>query len=100
MRYSDDMAEACLYLLEQPEEKLQPLVNIGPGEDLTICELAELVRDVVGFGNLTFDPSKPGGTMRKLLDVSKLNQMDWKATTLLRESQGNTYKWYIDQATA
>lgn len=76
--YSDDMAEACLYLLEQPEEKLQPLfsdqqpplVNVGCGEDLTIRELAELVKDVVGFtGNLTFDPSKPDGTMQKLLDV-------------------------------
>ncbi len=92
--YSDDMAEACFYLLEQPEEKLQllfsdkqpPLVNVGCGEDLTIRELAELVRDVVGFaGNLTFDPSKPNGTMQKLLDVSKLNKMGWKAHTHINE---------------
>jgi len=105
--YSDDMADACLYLLEQPEEKLQPLfsdqqpplVNVGCGEDLTIRELAELVRDVVGFtGNLTFDPSKPDGTMQKLLDVSKLNQMGWKATTPLRDGIVSAYETYLMKA--
>ena len=98
------MAEACLYLLEQPEEKLQPLfsdkqpplVNVGCGEDLTIRELAELVRDVVGFtGNLTFDPSKPDGTMQKLLDVRKLKQMGWKATTSLRDGIVSAYETYL-----
>jgi GDP-L-fucose synthase len=98
------MAEACLYLLEQPEEKLQslfsdnqpPLVNIGCGEDLAIRELAELVRDVVGFtGNLTFDTSKPDGTRRKLLDVSKLNQMGWKAMTPLREGILLAFEAYL-----
>ena len=92
--YSDDMAAACLYLLEQPEEKLRslfndqqpPLVNVGCGEDLTIRELAELVREVVGYsGSLVFDTSKPDGTMRKLLEVSRLNALGWKATTSLRE---------------
>jgi GDP-L-fucose synthase len=99
--YSDDMAEACIYLLEQPEEKLQllfddkqpPLVNVGCGEDLTIRELAELVRDVVGFtGELTFDASKPDGTMRKLMDVSKSKQMGWQATTSLREGIASAYR--------
>ncbi len=98
--YSDDMAEACLYLLEQPEEKLQqlfsdkqpPLVNVGCGEDLTIRALAEMVRDVVGFtGKLTFDPSKPDGTMQKLLDVGKLNSLGWKAYTLLNKGIANAY---------
>ncbi|MBI5626767.1 MAG: GDP-L-fucose synthase [Nitrosomonadales bacterium] len=91
--YSDDMAEACIYLLEQDEllqtlfnDKQPPLVNVGSGEDLTIHELAELVKEKVGFaGNLAFDTSKPDGTIRKLMDVSKLSQMGWKATTLLRD---------------
>jgi len=90
--YSRDMAEACIYLLEQPEEKLQalfsneqpPLVNIGCGEDLSIRELAVLVREIVGFtGQLTFDSSKPDGTMRKLLDVGRLGALGWKASTPL-----------------
>ena len=102
--YSDDMAEACLYLLEQPEEKLQPLfsdqqpplVNVGCGEDLTIRELAELVRDVVGFtGNLTFNPSKPDGTMQKLLDVSKIKVLGWKAHTQLNEGIAKAYVDYL-----
>lgn len=102
--YSDDMAAACLYLLEQPEENLQPLfsnqqpplANVGCGEDLTIRELAELVRDVVGFsGNLVFDPSKPDGTVQKLLDVSRLKQMGWKAMTPLRDGIACAYKTYL-----
>ena len=102
--HSDDMAAACLYLLEQPDNKLQPLfrkelpplINIGCGTDLTIRELAELVRDVVGFpGELIFDSSKPDGTMRKLLDVSKLNQMGWKAITPLRDGIASVYEAYL-----
>lgn len=105
--YSDDMAEACVYLLEQPEEKLQPLfddqhpplVNVGCGEDLTIRELAELVRDVVGYaGELAFDASKPDGTMRKLLDVGKLKQMGWYSNTKLREGITVAYKTYQEQS--
>lgn len=104
--YSDDMAEACLFLLEQPEEKLQPLfsnkqpplVNIGSGEDLSILELAESVKDVVGFtGNLSFDPSKPEGTLRKLLDASLLTQMGWKPTTHLRDGIRFTYQTYLKE---
>jgi len=102
--HSDDMAAACLYLLEQPDNKLQPLfrkelpplINIGCGADLTIRELAELVRDVVGFpGELIFDSSKPDGTMRKLLDVSKLNQIGWKAITPLRDGIASVYEAYL-----
>ena len=105
--YSDDMAEACLYLLEQSEEKLQvlfsdtqpPLVNVGCGEDLSIRELAELVREVVGFtGNLVFDASKPDGTMRKLLDVGKLKALGWKATTPLRDGIASAYAAYLRDA--
>ncbi|OGS99414.1 MAG: GDP-fucose synthetase [Gallionellales bacterium RIFCSPLOWO2_12_FULL_59_22] len=104
--HSDDMAGACVYLLEQPGEKLQalfgdvqpPLVNIGCGEDLSIRELAELVRDVVGFtGQLVFDASKPDGTMRKLLDVGKLEQMGWRASTKLREGIAGAYRAYLEE---
>ena len=99
--YSEDMADACIYLMGQPEEKLAslfndalpPLVNIGCGEDLTIRELAELVAEVVGFkGNLTFDTSKPDGTMRKVMDVSRINKLGWQRTMLLKDGIGLSYK--------
>lgn len=102
--YSDDMAEACLYLLEQPDETYalhltpdsSPLINVGCGEDQTIRELAELVQDVVGFtGSLVFDSSKPDGTMQKLLDVSKLKKMGWQATTPLRDGIVSAYETYL-----
>ncbi len=105
--YSDDMAAACLYLLEQTAENLRallnnehpPLVNIGCGTDLTIRELAEIIRDVVGFnGALTFDPSKPDGTMQKLLDVSRLNKMGWQATTSLRDGIASVYEKYLQNS--
>jgi GDP-L-fucose synthase len=99
--YSDDMADACLYLLEQPEDRLSslfnneqpPLVNIGCGEDLTIRELAELVAEVVGFkGSLTFDTSKPDGTMRKVMDVSRINALGWKRAMPLKEGVALSYQ--------
>jgi GDP-L-fucose synthase len=102
--FSDDMAEACLYLLEQMDislnslfnDKRPPLVNIGSGVDLTILELAELVKDVVGFkGDITFDTSKPDGTMRKLMDVSKINAMGWRASTGLREGVLISYNAFL-----
>lgn len=102
--YSDDMADACLYLFEQPEQTLQslfnketpPLVNVGCGEDLTIRELAELVAEVVGFkGSLTFDSSKPDGTMRKVMDVSKMRKMGWKPRVDLRRGIRLTYEDYL-----
>jgi GDP-L-fucose synthase len=92
--YSDDMADACLFLLEQSEDKLAslfnnespPLVNIGCGEDLTIRELAELIAKVVDFqGSLTFDTSKPDGTMRKVMDVSRINELGWQRKMQLEE---------------
>lgn len=99
--YSEDMAEACVFLLEQPEDKLAslfsnerpPLVNIGCGEDLTIKELAELVAEVVGFkGSLTFDTSKPDGMMRKVLDASRINALGWQRTTLLKDGIALSYQ--------
>ncbi len=99
--YSDDMADACIYLLEQPDDMLAglfnneqpPLVNIGCGEDLTIRELAELVAQVVGFrGSLTFDASKPDGTMRKVMDVSRINALGWKHRMSLKQGIALSYQ--------
>lgn len=103
--YSDDMADACVYLLENINKGLPglfndvrpPLVNIGCGEDLTIRELAETITDVVGYkGKLVFDASKPDGTMRKLLDVSRMQSMGWKASTSLRKGIEMTYQSYLE----
>lgn len=102
--YSDDMANACLHLLEQPEERLEslfsdvhpPLVNVGCGTDLTIRDLAELIRQIVGFsGKLVFDTSKPDGTMRKLLDVNKMTQLGWQASTSMRDGITMAYQTYL-----
>ena len=98
--YSDDMAAACLYLLQLVDNKtaqlfnesVPPLVNIGCGEDLTIKELAELVKQTTGFtGEITFDHTKPDGTMQKLMDVSKLEDLGWQASTDLKEGLALTY---------
>jgi GDP-L-fucose synthase len=92
--YSDDLAEACIALLNLPEDIYEeiltqdevPLINIGTGEDLTIRELAEMVNRVVGFtGELEFDVSRPDGTPRKLLDVSRAHALGWRAKTSLED---------------
>ena len=102
--YSDDMANACLHLLAQPEAQLEslfsdvrpPLVNVGCGVDLTIRELAELIQQIVGFsGKLVFDTSKPDGTMRKLLDVNKMTQLGWQASTSMRDGITMAYQTYL-----
>ncbi|MBK6854867.1 MAG: GDP-L-fucose synthase [Burkholderiales bacterium] len=82
--YVDDLADACVHLMEQGYDG--PLVNIGTGVDVTIRELAETVMDIVGFtGDIVFDASKPDGTPRKLLDVSRLAGLGWRAKTQLRD---------------
>ena len=88
--YVDDLADACVHLMEQGYDG--PLVNIGTGEDVTIRELAETVMAVVGFnGRIVFDSSKPDGTPRKLLDVSRLAALGWRASTALREGILRSY---------
>lgn len=88
--YVDDLADACVHLMETGYDG--PLVNIGTGEDVTIRELAEIVMDVVGFdGAILFDTSKPDGTPRKLLDVSRLKALGWEARTPLREGIAHAY---------
>lgn len=95
----DDLAEACRFVLERVSVRAggPDLLNVGVGEDLTIRELAELVGDVVGYrGALVFDPSKPDGTPRKLLDVSRLAALGWRARIPLREGIESTYRWYLE----
>lgn len=95
----DDLARACVHLLENYDEP-EP-INVGVGEDLSIRELAELVADIVGYeGELVFDTTKPDGTPRKLLDVSKIHSLEWKAQIALRDGLVETYRWYEEQLAA
>ena len=91
--HTTDLAEACVFLLENYDEP--DLVNIGCGEDVTIRELAETVCDVLGFdGTLEFDASKPDGTPRKLLDISKIKSLGWSPRIPLREGIADAYRWF------
>jgi GDP-L-fucose synthase len=93
--YVDDMADACIYLMNTYEG--DDFVNIGVGQDITILELAELIKTEVGFtGTLLFDASKPDGTPRKLLDVSKIHSLGWSAKTSLKDGIKKTIQWYIN----
>jgi GDP-L-fucose synthase len=93
----DSLADACLFLMENYDS--EELINVGVGEDLTICELAELMSKVVGYdGALRFDPSKPDGTPRKLLDVSRIHALGWKAKIALSDGLRQTYEWYMREA--
>jgi GDP-L-fucose synthase len=92
----DDLARACLVLLEGYDEA-EP-INVGVGKDLSIAELAELVKSVVGYqGDLTFDASKPDGTPRKLLDVSRIHELGWKAEIDLKAGIETTYAWFVNR---
>jgi GDP-L-fucose synthase len=91
--FVDDLAEACLFLLDHYEDT--QIINVGTGEDLTIGELAEKVARIVDFeGRIAFDPSKPDGTPRKLLDVSRIQALGWQAKTSLEEGILRTYRWF------
>jgi len=91
----DDMADASVYLMGNYSG--EQFVNVGVGEDVTIKELAEIVKDTVGFeGELKFDTSKPDGTPRKLLDVSKLTAAGWQAKITLVDGVKETYQWFLD----
>lgn len=104
--YVDDMADACFFLLCLEEKKykelivsLEPcLINIGMGKDISIGELADLIKEIVCFkGEIVFDASKPDGTPQKLLDVSRMNRLGWKAKISLRAGIEKTYKFYKEQ---
>ncbi len=94
--YADDLADACVHLMEKGYDG--PLVNIGTGTDVTIRELAQTVVEVVGFaGDLTFDTSKPDGTPRKLMDVSRLTGLGWKASTTLKDGIALAYQDFLSK---
>ena len=94
--HADDMADACVYLMENCNAgDIGEFVNIGVGEDMTIRELAELIKDIVGYvGEIVYDTSKPDGTPQKLLDVTKLNRLGWKAKISLRDGIKEAHEWY------
>lgn len=91
--YVDDLASACLHLIQH--YSAPKTINVGTGKDISIKELAELIKETVGFeGGVTWDSSKPDGTPRKLLDVSKIENLGWKAGISLKEGLSRTYAWY------
>lgn len=93
--YVDDLADACLFLMERYDA--DEIINIGVGRDLTIRELAELTAATIGFsGRLVFDPNYPDGTPQKLLDISRLAEMGWQSSTQLPEGLAKTYDWFLD----
>ncbi len=99
----DDMASACVHLMNLPQETLaeqtEPMrghINVGTGKDCTIRELAETLADVAGFkGKLVFDTSKPDGTPRKLLDISRLNALGWEPSISLRDGLQSAFDWFV-----
>jgi GDP-L-fucose synthase len=97
--FVDDLAQALVFLMNTYSE--EGLVNVGVGEDVTIRELAELIGRIVGFsGEIHFDGTKPDGTPRKLLDVSRLHALGWRASTSLEEGIRATYAWYLSHLNA
>ncbi|MBI5510716.1 MAG: GDP-L-fucose synthase [Deltaproteobacteria bacterium] len=95
--YVDDLADAALFLMERYDD--EQFVNVGVGRDLTIAELAELVREVVGFdGAIQLDPSKPDGTPQKLLDLTRISALGFTPKTALREGIERTYRWYVERS--
>ena len=91
--HADDLGRACVYLLENYIDDVA--INVGVGEDVSIKELAELIKETVGFsGSIDWDSSKPDGTPRKLLDVSRITKLGWKAQISLKDGIASTYEWY------
>ncbi len=97
--FADDLADASVFLMENYDvNALNGFVNVGTGNDVTIFELANLIKEIVGFdGDIIYDRNKPDGTPRKLLDVSKMNDLGWRAQTSLRDGITMTYQWFGEQ---
>ena len=94
--HADDLGRACLFLLENYDDDVP--INVGFGEDIAIAELADLIMSIVGFeGKIEWDSSKPDGTPRKLLDVSRMKDLGWSPTISLEAGVASTYKWYLSQ---
>jgi len=99
--HADDIAGACLHLLQQDCNALDLPLNIGVGSDVSIKELAEMIAGIVGYaGRIEWDPTKPDGAPRKLLDSSRLRSFGWKPKVVLREGLSATYQWYMRNAKA
>jgi nucleoside-diphosphate-sugar epimerase len=104
--HMDDMAAASLFVLDLPKEtydrETDPMlshINVGSGTDVTILELAQMVAGAVGYaGDITTDPSKPDGTPRKLMDVSRLERLGWTASMTLAQGIAETDRWFLDSA--
>lgn len=96
--YAGDLAKAVVFLLENKSaSEIGEFINIGTGEEITILELAELIKEVVGFkGRIVFDTSKPDGTMRKLMDVSRINNLGWHAQTSLKDGIKLVYEDFLN----
>jgi GDP-L-fucose synthase len=95
--HADDLAQACLFLMEHYSQPGP--INVGTGRDISIRELALLIKDVVGYeGELAFDASKPDGTPRKLMDVSRIMALGWSPGISLREGIESTYQWYLQHS--
>ena len=103
----DDLADACIFLMKLEQEKLgslltvypSPLINIGWGKDVSIKELALIIKDIVGFdGDIIYDTTKPDGTPQKLLEVTRMAEIGWKPKIALREGIEKTYSWYLGKA--
>jgi GDP-L-fucose synthase len=94
--HADDLGRACLFLLENYDDDVA--INVGFGEDIAIAELADLIKSIVGFeGKIEWDSSKPDGTPRKLLDVSRMKNLGWSPTISLEDGIVSTYKWYLSE---
>ena len=94
--FADDLAEACIFIMNTEKNLDFTILNVGVGKDISILELTSLIANIVGFhGTIVFDNSKPDGTMQKVLDVSKINQLGWKANTRLKDGIKRVYEWYI-----
>jgi GDP-L-fucose synthase len=103
--YVDDMAQASLFVLELDEktyqDNTQPMlshINVGTGKDVTIREMAETMKEVVGYkGRLTFDATKPDGAPRKLIDITRLKNMGWEYSVGLEDGLNEAYKWFLEK---
>lgn len=95
--FADDCAEACVFLLRNYDSG--EIINVGTGEDLSIREIASLVKEIVGYeGEILWDPTQPDGTPRKVMDVQRINRLGWKARTSLEEGVRITYQWWVNRS--
>lgn len=94
--FSDDLGNACIYLMNNYYDN--QFINVGSGIDYTIKEIAIIIKNIIGYdGNIVYDTTKPDGTFQKLMDISKINKLDWKPETSLKDGLTKTYEWYLNE---